>query len=299
MTNNMTNNTKRAFTIWELLCVIFVIVLLFGLLMPALSRVRTLSSRVVCGSYLSSYGKIGLLYLNENDDRFSKPDEWMYTMKSDSEAHPMGCRWHDSAMSLGGEIMNKSPEYRGSMWDYTVDMRIYLCPLFRDYAQGQDCENPKHRLNIDISPQYNYTMNAYLGSDGEGGVKKSSEVRDPSLVFFFAEENCWSIRPDKIKSRDRWLTAPLSTKALDDTALLISPTPKAVNCFGTYHEAPDGDTNRGYSNVLFVDGHVESIKAEDQLRKNMHGGKSSLGPAGNLSWAWANKLPPAGGWDGQ
>ena len=297
MINNIATNTKRAFTIWELLCVIFIIFLLISLLMPALSRARRLSTRMVCGSYLAGYGKAGLLYLNDNDGVFPEPSEWLYTAKSDSKAHPIGCRWHDRAMSPDGEIMKTSNEYKGKMWAYFDEMGIRPCPIFRDCDRSIECENPDHNQDIDIKPQYSYTMNGYLGTNQDGGVLRVSEVRDPSVVFFFAEENSWTLRPDHPTSSARWLSAPLSTKALDDTVLLISPTPEAINCFATYHEAPMRDFNRGYGNVVFIDGHVESIGVEDQLRKTMHGGKSRLGPAGNLTWAWANKLPPPGEWD--
>ena len=300
MTNDVATDTKRAFTIWELLCVLAVIFLLVALLMPALSRVRQQSTRMVCMSYLAGYGKVGLLYLNDNDGVFPEPSEWLYTMKSNSESHPIGCRWHDRAMSPYGEIMRASPEYRGKMWSYINDMAVGRpCPTFRRFARSRGCENPDHNNNLDIDPQNSYTMNGYLGSIQEGGVLKDAEVRDPGGVFFFAEENPWSVRPDHPKFRARWLSAPLSTKALDNMALLVTPTPQAEDCFATYHDAPRGDLNRGSGHVVFIDGHVNSIRAKDQMRKTMHGGNSRLGPAGNLSWAWANKSPPPGGWDAQ
>lgn len=299
MINNIAMDTKRAFTIVELLCVIAIIILLVGLLMPALSRVRQQSTMIVCGSYMKQYGQMGQLYLEDNDGIFPEPGEWLYTTKSDSESHPIGCRWHDRAMSPHGEIMRASPEYRGKMWAYFEQIRIGPCPTFRRFARSRGCENSNHKQDIDINPQYSYTMNGYLGSKQEGGVLRVSEVRDPSRVFFFAEENSWSLRPDHPTFGARWLSAPLSTKAMDDTVLFMTPTPQAEDCFATYHNAPRGNLNRGSGNVVFIDGHVESISAEDQLRKTMHGGNSRLGPAGNLSWAWANKSRPPDGWDGQ
>lgn len=310
MIKSFGRNSKRAFTIWELLCVLGIIVLLVALLMPALSRVRQQSTKIVCASYLSGYGKAGLLYLNDNDGVFPESSEWLYTMKSDSKAHPIGCRWHDRAMSPAGEIMKTSPEYKGKMWAYFDEMGIRPCPIFRDCVRSRNCENPDHNQDIDIKPQYSYTMNGYLGTTRDGGVLRVSEVRDPSKVFFFAEENPWSLRPDHPTFPAKWLSAPLSTMALDDTVLLITPTPQAKDCFATYHG--DSNLNSGSSNVVFIDGHIESIKAEEQLRKKMHGksrsrssylgsykGRYGIGPAGNLSWAWANKSLPAGGWNEQ
>ncbi|MHC4086872.1 MAG: prepilin-type N-terminal cleavage/methylation domain-containing protein [Planctomycetota bacterium] len=290
--------SKRGFTIWELLCVIFIIALLLALLMPALSRVRQVSTRMVCGSYLSGYGRAGLIYLNDSDGVFPEPSEWLYTKKTDSKEHPIGCRWHDQAMAPHREIITETQEYQGKMWEYIGEMGIRPCPTFRRYARSRGCENPDHNSDIDIKPQYSYTMNGYLGTTKEGGVLKLNEVRDPG-VFFLSEENSWSLRPDHPKYPARWLSAALSTKALDDTVLLISPTPEAKDCFATYHRVSSGGLNRGSGYVLLVDGHVELINVEDQLRKNTHGGKSTLGPAGNLHAAWASETPPPGGWDAQ
>ncbi|MHC4478622.1 MAG: type II secretion system protein [Planctomycetota bacterium] len=292
-------DSRRAFTIVELLTVIAIIALLVGLLMPALNKSRQLATRLVCGSYLRALAALGQVYLDDNEGFFPSGAEWLYAKASDSEAHPIGCRWHDRAMAPNGKIMSATSEYQGQMWSYLGRTHIGPCPTFRRFARSRGCENPGHRRDLDIRPQYSYTMNGYLGSTQEGGVLKVSEVRGASEVFFFGEENSWSIRPDRSRFGARWLSAALSTRALDDTVLLISPSPEARDCFATYHAGPLEDINRGFGNVAFVDGHVEIIRAKDQLRKIMHGGSSRLGAAGNLSWAWAGKSPPPGGWDGQ
>jgi prepilin-type N-terminal cleavage/methylation domain-containing protein/prepilin-type processing-associated H-X9-DG protein len=294
-------NIKRAFTLWELLCVLAIIAFLVALLLPALSRSKDLASRAVCLSYMAGWGTVSYVYLNDSDGLFPAPEQWLYTKESISEEHPAGCRWHDRAMAFDGEIMDYSKEYRGQMWEYISEKSygIYLCPEFRDYAKSRGCENPDHNQELDIRPQYNYTMNGHLGSQQEGGVLRESEVRSKANVFFFSEENCWSTRPDHPKYPAEWLTAPLSTKALDDTALLINPTPEAKDCFGTIHRAPSKDISHGSGNVVFIDGHVEMVSVEDQLRKVMHGGKSKFGPAGNLHLAWPIEAPPPGGWEAQ
>jgi len=268
--------------------------------MPSLSRVRQKSTKAVCGSYLAGYCGAGLLYLNDNDEVFLEAaNEWLYTKASFSEAHPIGCRWHDHAMAPNGEIMNRIPEYRGKMWAYIQTVSYGPCPTFRRYAPSRGCENPNHNQDLNIKPQYSYTINGYLGTKEAGGVLTVSEVRDPSKVFFFAEENSWSIRPDHPSFPARWLSEALSTKALDDTVLLISFTPEAKDCFATYHDAPSGDINRGSGNVVFIDGHVEMIKADQQVKQAVRNSGKRPGTAGNLSWAWASKSPPPGGWNVQ
>jgi prepilin-type processing-associated H-X9-DG protein len=294
-------NVRRGFTIWELLIIIAIIALLVGLLMPALSRSRRYATVTICMSNLRQYGTAGLLYLEDNNNLFPDPNEWLYTKASISKEHPIGCRWHDRVMSPRGEAMRASEEYRGKMWRYFDEGIGRPCPIFRDIARNRGCENPGHSNNLAIEPQNSYTMNGYLGGNGEGCVRSFSEVKKPGNVFLFGEENSWSVRPDHPKFLATWLKAPLSTKALDDTVLMITPTPEARDCFATYHEASSSDLSRGSSNAVFLDGHVERISVEDQLRKNMHGAdvRGRGKPAGNLSMAWASESPPPGGWEGQ
>jgi prepilin-type N-terminal cleavage/methylation domain-containing protein/prepilin-type processing-associated H-X9-DG protein len=61
---------------------------------------------------------------------------------------------------------------------------------------------------------------------------------------------------------------------LDDNNLRIGIPPAIVDCFGTYHRPPGGDLNKGLANVVFVDGHIDVIKAREQY------------DGGNFALAW-------------
>ncbi len=63
---------KKGFTLVELLVVIAIIALLMGILMPALSRVRQIAFRMVCGTNLSGIGKAMLIYANDYEDEFPR-----------------------------------------------------------------------------------------------------------------------------------------------------------------------------------------------------------------------------------
>ncbi len=299
---------RKGFTVLELICVLAVIFFLFALLMPSLSKVKRISTRVVCGTNLKVIGTIGSMYLSDHDGRFPDPTQWFYAAASDTPDHPIGCRWHDWPMALHGYNTEQSPEVLGMMRQYLYDMPKMTCPDFRDFAKKRGCENPLHNPRIDIKPQSNYTMNAYLGSNIQGGVKSVQQVSKPAIKFFFAEENSWSVRPDHPQFPVRSLKAPLSTKALDDTALWVTPSPEAENCFATFHAA-SRSLDDGSANLVYLDGHVDMIWAAEQLRQKTHGPasteysyerkKKSFHPAGNLWVAWPGDEPPPRGWDEQ
>ena len=63
---------RKGFTLVELLVVIAIIALLMGILMPALSRVRQLAFRMVCGTNLSGIGKAMLMYSTDYEDELPR-----------------------------------------------------------------------------------------------------------------------------------------------------------------------------------------------------------------------------------
>lgn len=63
---------RKGFTLVELLVVIAIIALLMGILMPALSKVRQIAFRMVCGTNLAGLGKAMLLYSGDYDDEYPR-----------------------------------------------------------------------------------------------------------------------------------------------------------------------------------------------------------------------------------
>jgi prepilin-type N-terminal cleavage/methylation domain-containing protein/prepilin-type processing-associated H-X9-DG protein len=249
---------QGGFTLIELLVVIAIIALLMSIAAPALVKVKEQARVVICRSNLHQYGIAARTYLDENRNRFPYTMEWLYSNR------PSGyCQWHDRLNNLVNH-----PEYAGLLWPYLKAFKIHCCPTFRLVAKArQTCSNCGGTGGIPIEPQYSYSMNAFLGGDGHGKVSHESEVRNPARIFLFSEENSWDI-------------PGLSGCGVNDNNLRVGIPPDEVDCFATYHNPPHGDLDKGSANIVFLDGHIGSIKAEDQY------------DGGNFKLAWPRREPP-------
>jgi len=78
----------KGFTLIELLVVIAVIALLMSILMPAMSKVKQQTKKVMCRSNLRQWGIIFNIYLNDHDGKFMSGHEW-------EELLPGGSGWDD------------------------------------------------------------------------------------------------------------------------------------------------------------------------------------------------------------
>jgi len=221
----------RGFTLIELLVVISIIAVLMAIVMPAIQRAKEQARVIICTSNLRQYGIASRIFLDDNKARFPDPYTWLYTQAG-------------TGGTADEEIMDLEPD--GALWPYLAAKKIHMCRTFEMLARSTGRENA----------QYSYSMNAFLGGPADsrknrfGGVLKEMEVRHPSRTFLFSEENTWTIEG-------------LSEFVINDNNLLIGDD-EPRDCFATYHLPPAGDLNKGSGNLVFVDGHVASIKADEQ-----------------------------------
>lgn len=149
------NNSRRGFTLVELLVVISIIAMLMSITLPSLNRARELGKRVVCLSNMRQLTFSWHLYAMDNDDRLCSPDtDWNDTPSSsywvaDGPAIPSN--------NIGGTA---AAIKAGVLWSYANSPDVYKCKsdtsdLLRSYSlsnamggRSRDGINPEHSLTL-------------------------------------------------------------------------------------------------------------------------------------------------------
>jgi prepilin-type N-terminal cleavage/methylation domain-containing protein/prepilin-type processing-associated H-X9-DG protein len=281
---------KNGFTLVELLVVVSIIALLLAILIPAMNKAKEQANSVVCKCNLKNYALAGTMYLQENNNRYPHPKTCIDGRATFTTAyvtlHPKECRWHDPGV-----------EPKGPFWPYLKAKGVNICPTF---ARVTRLKRGLHefylkRVNfsalticktLPIEPRLSYSMNGFLGN-GSGipgdaiendltnprQMPKVTNVKLPGQTLFVTEENVWTIYNNK-QYCDPPAYINVSQDAWNDMYFMPNKYGNA-DSVATYHKTSDSRLFKGFSNVLFVDGHVDEIRAFDQLDlKNGRSGKS-------------------------
>jgi prepilin-type processing-associated H-X9-DG protein/prepilin-type N-terminal cleavage/methylation domain-containing protein len=224
---------RGGFTLVELLVVVTIIIILAAILFPVFAQARARARRSACVTNLKQLAQAGLLYLQDNDERF--PSCYLVT----------------------------GPPY-------VIDHRVLLQPYLRSWGVfycperqtvQHDCLDPEQGYRPDsrcMGYGYNWGSGllwAYSFVKGDGLVRPMpghsgrpvgvglSEVIDPARCFFFGDTNDFyyvtlfrGAMPG-VRSEDA------------ATAATIAP--------GATFEPP---RHNGGNNFAFVDGHVEWLR---------------------------------------
>lgn len=268
---------SKGFTLIELLVVIAIIALLLAILMPALGKAKDLAMCAACKGNLKNYTFAVVMYLDDNDGKFCDADKCYF---STSDAYPVetgiGSNYRHLRWCNGDVDLKSHPEYGGTLFPYLMDAKAFICPAFKRLAvrNSQDQFFQADGATIrNYKPWYNYTMNAYVGSQ-RPGIKESrvlnvSEVKNPATTFSFTEESSFVDTQYNVSGLNDTFMAPGDDSMVQGwlnqvggNPRLVVPGPEGVGPFwdtiAGFHHAPSGNKLGGRGNCAFLDGHVDS-----------------------------------------
>ena len=134
---------KKGFTLIELLVVIAIIAMLMAILMPALSKVKKIAMRVVCGTNLKGLGTAQTVYANDYDDE--------YVVQGRGAAHTWSnqtLKWADPAKNWAtpGEISVGASLFL-LVREADVSPKSFVCPA-SDQSEWDGITAPAGSTNI-------------------------------------------------------------------------------------------------------------------------------------------------------
>lgn len=276
-------NSRRGFTLVELLVTIAIIGLLAALLLPALGRARAQARQAQGKNNLRQLFLANTMYASENDGHYvpAASDLYDFLLPGAPPDHFGGrVRWHGVR-----ETPNPNSAFdplKGPLAEYLPDGgRVKECPVFFEYRKHGDVSNAFEAG----TGGYGYNM-AYVGSqlsindDPVQAVRRGMrdvDIFDPASTIMFAE------------------AAMPQGEHLIEYGFLEPPLPVDV-------EHPHGNPDAGYLsspsmhfrhygrvNVLWCDGHITSEDFGWSPDTNVYGGSNrtwGVGWFGPVSNYW-------------
>jgi prepilin-type N-terminal cleavage/methylation domain-containing protein/prepilin-type processing-associated H-X9-DG protein len=264
------------FTLIELLVVIAIIALLLSILMPALGKAKDLAMGAACKGNLKNYTLAVAMYCDDYDGKFPQAERCYFSQLSafpveSGISNYLQLRW------CNGDIDLKSHhEYGGQLFPYLMDAKSFICPAFKRLAIRNSEDHFYQDYGSTIrryEPWYNYTMNAYVGSEDPGvrqtRVVNISEVKHPATTYSFTEESSYVDTAYNVSGLNDTFMVPGDDSMIQGwlsqvggNPRLIEPGPDGVGPFwdviAGFHHAPTGNKLGGRGNCAFLDGHINS-----------------------------------------
>lgn len=258
-------NRRNAFTLVELLVVIGIIALLIGILLPALSRAMDSARTVKCMSQLRVLGQVNLMYCNENNDQLF-PLRW----PGNPNLTPTG---PSSGLDKILERFLQRSNFKTTMW---------VCPnadtvvLTSQFPLTYGCNNGVH-----TRPSYIGSGPALLRMWQKGGptgtvdmfsLRKMASIKRPTEIVQMADgslsSGAWTTTGELAYTDPFYSEMWDTNKALDPIDKLggwsWTPNSDIVPGSGSNYHMRYRHNRNQYGNVVYLDGHCESVQYNDQ-----------------------------------
>ncbi len=198
---------KRSYTLIELLTVIFIIMVLAGLVMPATNMVRAKARRTACASNLKQVGALCMQFSNDRDGQipmYKAAADYKVRSKNVENYHRQKgqSKFEAPAAANGNSVTPDKALWTVGLLRYAkYNMNVFFCPS-DDERELNVFDNSSSANRSSYSLNYG-DANRPGGASGGSYVKMSSVTRSPGGVVLLAETDAGKLGVDTTAS-DLW-----------------------------------------------------------------------------------------------